>query len=61
MLKPHPLKQRLLILLQVLTAPKPPVTNYWKSITFKTQNRTKKPQIHRRKSKNITQKSYRRH
>jgi hypothetical protein len=28
MLKPHPLKQRLLILLQVLTAPKPPVTNY---------------------------------
>jgi hypothetical protein len=28
MLKPHPLKQRFLILLQVLTAPKPPVTNY---------------------------------
>jgi hypothetical protein len=28
MLKPHPLKQRFLILLQILTAPKPPVTNY---------------------------------
>jgi hypothetical protein len=28
MLKPHPLKQRFLVLLQVLTAPKPPVTNY---------------------------------
>ena len=28
MLESHPLKQRLLILLQVLTAPKPPVTNY---------------------------------
>jgi len=37
MLKPHPLKQRFLILLQVLTAPKPPVTNYRKSVTFKTQ------------------------
>ncbi len=37
MLKPHPLKQRFLILLQILTAPKPPVTNYWKSVTFKTQ------------------------
>jgi hypothetical protein len=28
MLKPHPLKQRLLVLLQVLTATEPPVTNY---------------------------------
>ena len=28
MLKPHPLKQRFLVLLQVLTAPEPPVTNY---------------------------------
>jgi hypothetical protein len=28
MLQPHPLKQRLLILLQVLTATKPPVINY---------------------------------
>jgi hypothetical protein len=28
MLKPHPLKQRFLVLLQVLTAPKPPVKNY---------------------------------
>jgi len=28
MLKPHPLKQRLLVLFQVLTATKPPVTNY---------------------------------
>jgi hypothetical protein len=28
MLKPHPLKQRFLILLRILTAPKPPVTNY---------------------------------
>ena len=28
MLKPHPLKQRFLVLFQVLTAPKPPVTNY---------------------------------
>jgi hypothetical protein len=61
MLKPHPLKQRFLVLFQVLTAPEPPVTNYWKSVTFKTQNHTKKnPQIHRKKSKNITQKSYHR-
>jgi hypothetical protein len=36
MLKPRPLKQRFLIL-QVLTAPKPPVTNYRKLVTFKTQ------------------------
>jgi hypothetical protein len=42
MLKPHPLKQRFLVLFQVLTAPEPPVTNYWKSVTFKTQNHTKK-------------------
>jgi hypothetical protein len=35
MLKPHPLKQRFLVLFQVLTAPKPPVTNYRKSVTFK--------------------------
>jgi hypothetical protein len=28
MLKPHALKQRFLVLLQVLTAPEPPVTNY---------------------------------
>jgi hypothetical protein len=61
MLKPHPLKQRFLVLFQVLTAPKPPVTNYRKSVTFKTQNRTKKPQIHWRESKNMTQISYRKH
>ena len=61
MLKPRPLNKRFLVLFQVLTAPKPPVTNYRKSVTFKTQNRTKKPQIHWRESKNISQKSYRRH
>jgi hypothetical protein len=41
MLEPHSLKQRLLVLLKVLTPAKPPVINYQQSAPCKIRNREK--------------------
>jgi hypothetical protein len=60
MLKPHPLKQRFLVL-QVLTPPEPPVTDWENYQLEKIRNHEKLPQIYQRKSKYITQKSYHRY
>ncbi len=59
MLEPHTLKQRLLVLVKVLTSTEPPVINYWQSAPWKISNHEKIPQSYQRK--NITQNSYRRY